>query len=237
MKREPSFLLDDSRVTAPSPSGKKMVGRRKGSLLFMLFVVASMMLIAPAMADTVAVESDAARGGAIWEEMEALKVDKADSAIPSTTAEKDTNLRGSFEEQLSAVVGIGGITNRRKNMAVDLYAGNTNNRSKVGLFRHNNSWNQQWRIYSDGTIRPALDLNKCLEAGGNPSKWTKLFIWKCNGTLHQKWNIYTDGRIKNRSHNYFIGVEYCGERNSKRLELRNYDHGSCGEAQKWNFFS
>ena len=73
MKRTPSFLLDDIGGTTPSLSRKKMVGRRRGSLLFMLLTGASIMLLAPAMADSVVIESET-RGDA-GEEIEALKLD------------------------------------------------------------------------------------------------------------------------------------------------------------------
>lgn len=129
-----------------------------------------------------------------------------------------------------------GIKNVRKNMSVDLYKGRTANGSTVGLFRSSaNSPNQRWKFYSDGSIRPSIDTSKCLEAGVNPSLYTKVFIWKCNGKSHQAWTRYTSGRIKNKYHNYYLGVEYCGERSSKRLELRHYENGACGEAQKWRW--
>ena len=73
MQRTPSFLLDDIGGTTPSLSRKKMVGRRRGSLLFMLLTGASIMLLAPAMADSVVIESET-RGDA-GEEIEALKLD------------------------------------------------------------------------------------------------------------------------------------------------------------------
>ena len=70
----PSFPLDDSGGITPSLfSCKKMVGRRKGSLFFMLLTGTSITLLAPAMADSVVIGKEA-RGGAD-KEIGALKLD------------------------------------------------------------------------------------------------------------------------------------------------------------------
>ena len=132
------------------------------------------------------------------------------------------------------------IRNKRvSNMYIDLAGGNTNNGSPVVLWRSNNSKNQQWHLKADGTIRSSLDSSICLEAGINPSLYTKVFIWKCNGGSWQKWTRQGSGRLKNRGHGYYLGVAWCGERASisdiktRALELRRYENGDCGEAQKW----
>jgi len=46
----------------------------------------------------------------------------------------------------------------------------------------------------------------------------------------------TSGRLKNRHHGKYLGVSWCGEKLNEGMrssELRNYEDGDCGEAQKW----
>ncbi|GLW28319.1 RICIN domain-containing protein [Actinoplanes regularis] len=64
------------------------------------------------------------------------------------------------------------------------------NGTRVQLWGCNHQSQQNWRRYSDGTIRSSRS-GRCLDAdtgtiGGNG---TRVQLWKCNGSLQQKWTI------------------------------------------------
>ena len=139
------------------------------------------------------------------------------------------------------------IRNKRiSNMSIDLFQTSTTHRNRNPVVlghSQKTAWNQKWILQSDGTIRSNIDPSKCLEAGKNPKLYAKAFVWDCHGGEWQKWTRYTSGRIRNNYHKFFLGLAYCGERatrdlwgdkNTRAVELRNYESGgNCGEAQKW----
>ena len=82
-------------------------------------------------------------------------------------------------------------------MSVDLFAYKTTNGSQVKLWPSiRNAKNQFWHLLSDGTIRPSIDSNKCLEAGRTPSLYEKAYVWDCHSGSWQKWDRPINGRIR-----------------------------------------
>ncbi|MEU5592564.1 RICIN domain-containing protein [Streptomyces sp. NPDC020298] len=64
------------------------------------------------------------------------------------------------------------------------------NGTKVQLWDCNNSAQQNWVLYGDGTIRSSKN-GKCLDADLNTigANGTKVQLWDCNNQLQQKWTI------------------------------------------------
>ena len=52
-----------------------------------------------------------------------------------------------------------------------------------------NNEDQWWRSYSDNTIKPDKDANKCIDGGFSQilDRWF-VFTASCSGSDHQKWN-------------------------------------------------
>ena len=64
------------------------------------------------------------------------------------------------------------------------------NGTKVQLWDCNNQAQQNWRSYTDGTIRSSKN-GKCLDADLNTinGNGTKVQLWDCNGQPQQRWTI------------------------------------------------
>ena len=124
--------------------------------------------------------------------------------------------------------------------AIDLSNANTKNGSRIVYWPSHGGANQKWHLGDDGRIRSVLNPSKCLEAGKNGDLYAKAFIWDCNNASHQQWTLQ-NGRLRNRHHGMYLGIAWCGEKlhdKSKRwVELRHYEDGGCGSAQRWGFFS
>ncbi|WP_030953461.1 ricin-type beta-trefoil lectin domain protein [Streptomyces sp. NRRL S-481] len=61
--------------------------------------------------------------------------------------------------------------------------GTIKNGTVVGTYNCNGQDNQKWRFYSDGTIRPIVNLDFCLDRNGD----SKVQLWSCWGGNNQKW--------------------------------------------------
>ena len=132
------------------------------------------------------------------------------------------------------------IGNKYNGRSMDLHQGRTSNMQPVNLRRNRGSDEaaQDWDIDRKGRIRSRVNPRKCLEAGKDGYLYRKVFLYDCHDGLWQRWDFFTDGRIRNKHHRFYLGVAYCGtnsDPNKQSIELRNYEGGQCGEAQKWNF--
>ncbi|MBL7257732.1 RICIN domain-containing protein [Paractinoplanes lichenicola] len=81
--------------------------------------------------------------------------------------------------------------------------------------------NQQWRHYSDGTIRSLWD-GRCLDEdiAGGVRNGTKVQLWACNGWLNQKWNVNADGTITNRHDGRCLDEDIAGgTRNGTKVQV------------------
>ncbi len=128
-------------------------------------------------------------------------------------------------------------TNR---LCADLENWQTTNGVKVLLKTCNSAaWSQQWSYDSYGRLKNRHASNKCLEAGGDGIIYKKAFIWDCHQGTHQRWDKLSNGKYKNKEHDKYLGVAYCGDRSKTGyLELRNLDKsGVCNCAQTWNRIS
>lgn len=127
------------------------------------------------------------------------------------------------------------------NRVADLHERRAVNRQPVNL-RSSRSYDepaQYWDLDRSGKIRSRIDPTKCLEMGTNAGLYDKAYVYTCiRDDEHQQWIMYTDGRIKHKKSGLYLGVAYCGtnsDPNRQQLELRHYEGGQCGEAQKWKF--
>jgi len=108
---------------------------------------------------------------------------------------------------------------------------NKTNGHRVVLKPCKNYGSYLWRYDSLGRL--VNKYGKCMEAGKSGTLYRKMFIWNCHSGVHQRWEIWSDGRIKNRAYNKYIGISYCNPLGGAEVELRNYEHGECGNSQKW----
>lgn len=95
--------------------------------------------------------------------------------------------------------------------------------------------NQKFDFDVDGRLRSKVDPTKCIEAGSRGTLYRKLYVYECHNGKWQEWQRYADGKIKNKHHGMYIGLAYCRRQRSAALELRRYEHGACGEAQKFSW--
>jgi hypothetical protein len=71
-------------------------------------------------------------------------------------------------------------------VCLDDRGNNARNGAIVEVWRCNGLVNQQWQVFSDGTIR---HNSLCLDAtGGRTANGTKVDLWACNGGANQKWD-------------------------------------------------
>jgi len=122
----------------------------------------------------------------------------------------------------------------RSSLCMDIYRSQTANLTPVQLFRCTGNNNQRFHFDADGRLRSALNPTKCIEAGAAGTLYRKLFVFDCHNGLHQQWQRYSDGRIRNKGHGKYIGTAYCRRESGAQLELRWYEGGECGEAQKFS---
>ncbi len=133
------------------------------------------------------------------------------------------------------------IINVRTGGAIDLHNRIAANLQPINLRddRNYEEIAQLWSIDQEGRIRSAVDSSYCLEAGTDQSLYKKAFLYKCNDGLHQQWEFRSDGRIRSRLNtDFYLGVAYCGENSDpdkQAIELRYYEDGACGVAQKWRW--
>lgn len=131
------------------------------------------------------------------------------------------------------------IRNRYNSGSIDLHQKKIRNWQPVNVRRNKFSeMAQDWDIDRSGRIRSRADPRFCLEAGKFRVLYKKTYLYKCNHEIHQQWSFFTDGRIQNKGHKMYLGVAYCGTQsdpNKQQLELRYYEGGQCGEAQKWSW--
>ena len=131
------------------------------------------------------------------------------------------------------------LQNRRNGKVADLHERRAWNRQPVN-FRTKRSWYepaQMWKIDSLGRIRSIINNDYCLEAGTRGALYAKAYVYRCHSGRWQQWEFRSDGRIKNKGNGWYLGVAYCGTKsdpNKQQLELRHYEDGSCGTAQKWS---
>lgn len=130
------------------------------------------------------------------------------------------------------------LMNRRyKDRVADLHENKNQNFQEVNMRNKRNYYHPAQRWYVDSMNRiHHVNSNYCLEAGVDGALYKKAYVYKCHNGKWQQWDFRSDGRIRNKHHGYYLGVAYCDEHPVyERLELRNYDTGSCGEAQRWYF--
>jgi hypothetical protein len=109
----------------------------------------------------------------------------------------------------------------------------TDNGTPINLISCSNNNAQRFDIDSQGRIRSFENPTKCVEAGSAGTLYGKLYIHDCHNGDWQRWSYSSDGRIRNVHHGKYIGVAYCSVKQSTPLELRWYEDGACGAAQKW----
>lgn len=142
------------------------------------------------------------------------------------------SLPSSYQNPMGMVVSKKGRSNGA-DLCFDLQNYNTNNLNPVTLIVCKDNSAQNFDFDRDGRIRSQVDPTKCVEAGSRGTLYTKLFIWDCHHGDWQRWIRYSSGRIRNVYHRRFIGLAYCNAKHGEKLELRPYETGSCGDAQKW----
>lgn len=81
---------------------------------------------------------------------------------------------------------------------VDLRHGAVHNGTKVQMWECNSYSNEQWRYFSDHTIRSSRD-GRCLEAARRTAfrNGGKVQVWGCHVWDNQQWTVYSDGTIVN----------------------------------------
>jgi hypothetical protein len=79
---------------------------------------------------------------------------------------------------------------------LDIPNGNIANGQRVQIYTCHGGWNQQWRAYADGTIRPASNSGYCLDVpGGWNSPGNVLQLWQCWGGVNQQFRFDNNGEI------------------------------------------
>mmetsp|Transcript_6381 Transcript_6381/g.8519 ORF Transcript_6381/g.8519 Transcript_6381/m.8519 type:complete len:552 (-) Transcript_6381:364-2019(-) len=80
----------------------------------------------------------------------------------------------------------------------DLSSANTANGNVIHLWECNGTPAQHWLIDSEGYIRSALDLNKCVDPRGPSTELgTQIQIWDCvDNYQYQQWSYQSDGTIR-----------------------------------------
>jgi hypothetical protein len=109
----------------------------------------------------------------------------------------------------------------------------TENLTPINLINFSGNTAQRFDIDSDGRIRSFLNPMKCIKAGASGTLYGKLYLYNCHGGPWQQWSFLSDGRIWNVGHGKYISLAYCSVKHNTPIELRDYENGSCGEAQKW----
>mmetsp|Transcript_1346 Transcript_1346/g.2979 ORF Transcript_1346/g.2979 Transcript_1346/m.2979 type:complete len:764 (+) Transcript_1346:193-2484(+) len=125
------------------------------------------------------------------------------------------------------------VKNRGTNLCFDTENYKVNNYNPVNLVNCRDNDAQRFDFDGDGRIRSIIDPTKCIEAGSAGTLYRGLYIYDCHGGDWQRWSRWSDGRIRNVHHGKFIGMSYCRRASGTRLELRWYEDGACGDAQKW----
>lgn len=130
------------------------------------------------------------------------------------------------------------IVNKRTQWVIDLENYKTHNGNPVKMLYKKDVTAQKWQLGSDGRIRSLVNQNKCLEADRYATLYKKAYVWDCGDGEWQRWELRSDGRLRNRYHGMYLGVAWCGDYlashgDRRGVELRHYEDGNCGEAQKW----
>ena len=126
------------------------------------------------------------------------------------------------------------IKHRRNNgLCFDVLKYGTNNGTPLNLIECRGNEAQRFDYDSQGRIRSFLNPTKCVEAGSAGTLYQKLYLYDCHKGGWQRWHHTSDGRIRNYYHGKYIGLAYCSVKHKTPLELRWYEDGACGEAQKW----
>ena len=124
-----------------------------------------------------------------------------------------------------------------QDLCMDVNRGETHNGNKVQLWTCNHSNAQKFFMDEKGRIRSRLDVNKCIEAGGDVGLYAKLFIWDCHDRIHQQWKVTDERKVCNKKNGRCIGVSGgCGGvEKGDRLEAHNVFGGTgiCSVQQQW----
>mmetsp|Transcript_25394 Transcript_25394/g.36883 ORF Transcript_25394/g.36883 Transcript_25394/m.36883 type:complete len:583 (-) Transcript_25394:244-1992(-) len=140
-----------------------------------------------------------------------------------------------YNEPMHMVKSRAGKSWHNKELCMDLANYKTDNYTPITLVDCKNNDAQRFDFDNDGRLRSKVDPTKCVEAGKDGTLYRKLFIYDCHGGEWQQWTRYSSGRIKNKYHGKYIGLAYCKADFGRPLELRWYEDGVCGEAQKWSW--
>jgi len=111
--------------------------------------------------------------------------------------------------------------------------------TKVEIWQCTGTFNQQWSVWSDHTIRPANNASLCLDANGSTPlhAGTNIQLWPCNGGTNQMWYLYgqpgTFDQIKNYS-GYCLDVNGSAGvfPNGTGVDLWNCNYGT---NQDWSY--
>mmetsp|Transcript_12196 Transcript_12196/g.15094 ORF Transcript_12196/g.15094 Transcript_12196/m.15094 type:complete len:625 (+) Transcript_12196:98-1972(+) len=120
-------------------------------------------------------------------------------------------------------------------LCIDIFGNQLSNYDSVGLWPCHGQSNQRFDFDADGRLRSASNPTICLESGSAGTLYSKVYVYFCSGREWQQWVRYTDGRIQNKYNGMYIGTAYCKREGGALLELRNYEDGACGEAQKFSW--
>jgi hypothetical protein len=79
---------------------------------------------------------------------------------------------------------------------LDIPNGNIANGQTVQIYNCNGGWNQQWRTFPDGTIRPAWNIGYCIDVPwGWNGQGNVLQLWQCWGGVNQQFRFDNSGAI------------------------------------------
>ena len=80
---------------------------------------------------------------------------------------------------------------------LDVPGFNDTNGTNVQIYDCNGGTNQQWELWSDGTVRPTFNTNKCLDLPGwETENGTPIQIYDCHGSSNQQWTRSSTGYLK-----------------------------------------
>ncbi|MFF2524085.1 RICIN domain-containing protein [Streptomyces liangshanensis] len=151
-------------------------------------------------------------------------------ATPPVTSQQLASGQKSFSLQASQPSHriVGAASNRCVDVKDAIYTAAP--ATALQLFACGNNPNQQWTVYSDGTIR---SLGMCMSVGGgSTTDGASVDLYTCDGSASQKWRVEAAGDIANVKANKCLDARDFGTADRTALQIYTCEGTN---NQKWHF--